>query len=67
MNDQTMEDLINQNPATWRSRKKEASAVKYEDSGMLSSRSFKVFPESSLPATARQMQDRSREEFDEPI
>jgi hypothetical protein len=66
MNDQTMEDLINQ-PATWRSRKKEASALKYEENGLLSSRSFKVFPESSLPATARVMQDRSREEFDDPI
>jgi hypothetical protein len=61
-----MEDLINQ-PATWRSRKKEANALKYEENGLLSSRSFKVFPESSLPATARVMQDRSREEFDEPI
>ena len=52
-NDQTLEDLVS-HPQTWRSRKKDAAA-KYEDnSGFMSARSsFKVFPESSMPATAR--------------
>lgn len=56
MNNQTMDDLIRptlnniQPQNTWRSRK-------YNEEGFMSSRSFKIYPENSLPVTARGVQN----------